>query len=80
MVKRGARKNFGGTWIMMDSDGTHVIYNEHGTARETRPPITPEERGQPSSSSSTPMGAERKTGQGEVETEKKTIPEEAVRH
>ena len=72
--KRGPRKNFGGTWIMMDSEGTHVIYNEHGAAGETRPPITPEDKGQPASSSGNPTRIETEAGNEGAEVEKKVTP------
>ena len=41
MERRGPRRNFGGTWIMMDSKGTRVIYNEHGPDRRPNLPATP---------------------------------------
>ena len=72
MERRGPRRNFGGTWIMMDSDGTHVIFNENGADRRIHQPEDPgvghEREGGASSSTS-----RRASGLVAAETEEKEV-------
>ena len=76
MERRGPRKNFGGTWIMMDSEGTHVIFNEHGSDRPPQPSVTQGAEGvEEGTTSSASKGA---PGNGAGQTEEKVETEGAA--
>ena len=36
MQRRGPRRNFGGTWVRVDSEGNHIVYSEPGMERRVQ--------------------------------------------